>query len=182
MPERYVRQDASGVGFFLVDAIEVPRQANLVVRRHRSQDNHKRLFEHILRPLDHTLWYFRPSILAPEFKVNRTLDVVFGSRSAAQALLFLQNYGEGHARRIAATFGVSPTAIQRQLRRLEAEGILVSRMTGNTRVFTWNPASPTATDLRHLLEAELERLPSEVTQQYFRQRQRPRRAGKPIQP
>lgn len=113
--------------------------------------------------------------------MNRTLDAVFGSRSATQTLLFLQNYGEGHARRIAATFGVSPTAIQRQLRRLEAEGLLVSRMAGNTRIFTWNPANPTAADLRLLLEAELGRLPSEVSQQCFRQRQRPRRTGKPIQ-
>jgi len=127
------------------------------------------------------LWQYWQAALAPEVKVNRTLEAVLGSRSAAQTLLFLQNYGEGHARRIAATFGVSPTAIQRQLRRLEAEGLLVSQMAGKTRVFTWNPANPITTDLRHLLEAELERLPQEVTQQYFRQRQRPRRTGKPIQ-
>ena len=53
------------------------------------------------------------------------LEALFGSRSAAQTLLFLQNYGEGHARRIASTFEVSHTAIQRQLKRLEAEGIAV---------------------------------------------------------
>jgi hypothetical protein len=107
-----------------------------------------------------------------------TLDAIFGSRSAAQTLLFLQNYGEGHARRIATTFGVAHMAIQRQLRRLEAEGVLVSRPVGNTRVFTWNPRSLTVTDLRAFLEAELERLPVDVTRQYFRQRQRPRRSGK----
>ncbi len=106
------------------------------------------------------------------------LDALFGSRSAAQTLLFLQNYGEGHARRIASTFDVSHMAIQRQLRRLEAEGILISRMVGNTRVFSWNPRSATVKNLRTFLEAELERLPSDVTQQYFRQRQRPRRPGK----
>jgi hypothetical protein len=101
------------------------------------------------------------------------LDAVFGSRSAAQTLLFLQNYGEGHARRIAATFEVSHTGIQRQLKRFEAEGILVSRMMGNTRVFTWNPRSTTVVNLRRFLEAELERLPDDMTQEYFRQRQRP---------
>lgn len=109
-----------------------------------------------------------------------SLDALFGSRSAAQALLFLQNYGDGHARRIATTFDVSHMAIQRQLRRLEAAGILVSRMVGNTRVFTWNPLSATAKDLRPFLEAELGRLPRAMTQQYFRQRQRPRRTGKPL--
>jgi hypothetical protein len=110
--------------------------------------------------------------------VNPALDALFGSRSAAQALQFLQNYGEGHARRIAATFDVPHMAIQRQLRRLEAEGIFVSRMVGNTRVFTWNPRSATVSDLRAFLEAELGRLPRDVTQRYFRQRQRPRRTGK----
>jgi predicted ArsR family transcriptional regulator len=112
--------------------------------------------------------------------MNPQLEALFGSRSAAQTLLFLQNYGEGHARRIAVTFDVSHMAIQRQLRRLEAEGILVSRMVGRARVFTWNPRNATVKDLRRFLEAELERLPSDVTQQYFRQRQRPRRTGKAL--
>jgi len=110
--------------------------------------------------------------------MNPVLEALFGSRSAAQTLLFLQNYGEGHARRIAETFGVSHMAIQRQLRRLEAEGVLVSRMVGRARIFTWNPSSATVKNLRCFLEAELERLPDEVSQQYFRQRQRPRRTGK----
>ena len=110
--------------------------------------------------------------------MSPTLDAVFGSRSASQTLLFLQNYGEGHAGRIAATFDVSHTAIQRQLKRLEAEGILVSRLVGNTRVFTWNPRNISVRDLRIFLESELGRLPNDVTRQYFRQRQRPRRSGK----
>lgn len=109
--------------------------------------------------------------------MNPILEALFGNRSAAQTLLFLQNYGEGHARRIAATFEVSHMAIQRQLHRLEAGGILVSRMVGNTRVFSWNPRSTTVKNLRALLEAELDALPADVTQRYFRQRQRPRMAG-----
>lgn len=108
------------------------------------------------------------------------LESLFGSRSAMQTLLFLQNYGEGHARRIAETFGVSHMAIQRQLKRLEAEGILVSREVGRARVFTWNPRSATVKNLRNFLEAELEHLPDDVTQKYFRQRQRPRRSGKAL--
>ncbi len=108
------------------------------------------------------------------------LDALLGSRSAAQTLLFLQNYGEGHARRIATTFAVSHNAIQRQLSRLEAAGLLVSRLVGNTRVFTWNPRAVMVKDLRAFLEAELERLPSDETRAFFRQRQRPRRSGKAL--
>jgi DNA-binding transcriptional ArsR family regulator len=112
--------------------------------------------------------------------MNPMLEALFGSRSAAQTLLFLQNYGEAHARRVATTFEVSHTAIQRQLSRLEAAGFLVSRIVGRTRVFSWNPRTATVTDLRTFLEAELERLPPDATRAYFRQRQRPRRSGKPL--
>lgn len=112
--------------------------------------------------------------------MNPKLEALFGSKSAARTLLFLQNYGEGHARRIADTFDISHMAIQRQLKRLEAVNILVSRMVGNARIFTWNPRSATVKELRKFLEAELERLPKNVTQEYFRQRQRPRRTGKAL--
>ncbi|MEE4300258.1 MAG: hypothetical protein V2J24_12520 [Pseudomonadales bacterium] len=108
------------------------------------------------------------------------LEAIFGSRSAVQVLLFLQNYGEGHARRIALTFDAAPSGILRQLERLEAGGLLVSRMVGRSRVFQWKPGSVIVRDLRQFLEAELERLPSDVTQRFFRERQRPRRAGKPL--
>lgn len=109
-----------------------------------------------------------------------TLDALFGSRSAAQCLLFLQNYGDGHARGIATTFKVSHMAIQRQLRRLEDAGILLSRMVGNARVFEWNPRGSLVKPLRSFLETSLSALPEEVTRQYFRQRRRPRRSGKPL--
>ena len=112
--------------------------------------------------------------------MNPKLDALFGNRSATQTLLFLQNYGEGYARGIASTFDVSHMAIQRQLQRFEAQGIIVSRMVGNTRIFTWNPRGATVKNLRTFLEAELELLPKETTQQYFRQRQRPRRSGKAL--
>lgn len=108
-----------------------------------------------------------------------TLEALFGSRAAALTLLFIQNYGEGHARRIAVTFDAPITGIRRQLQRLEAGSLLVSRSVGRTRVFTWNPRNPSVKDLRAFLESELGRLDRETIQNYFRQRQRPRRSGKP---
>lgn len=108
------------------------------------------------------------------------LNTLFGSRSAAQVLLFLQNYGEGHALRIARTFDAPPTAIQRQLRRLEEGGLLVSRLVGRSRVYQWKPGSVTVKGLRAFLESELSLLPVEDTKAFFRERQRPRRLGKPL--
>ena len=128
-------------------------------------------FGHSMYTNGHNMWHYST--------VSPAVEALFGSRSAAQVLLFLQNYGEGHARRIATTFDVPHMAIQRQLNRLEAAGILVSRLVGNVRVFSWNPRSLSAKDLRPFLEAELDRMPVDLTRQYFRQRQRPRRSGKP---
>jgi hypothetical protein len=108
------------------------------------------------------------------------LEAILGSRSAVQVLLFLEAYGSGHASRIAATYGVAVNGVQRQLRRLEANGVLVSRTVGKTRVFEFNTRIPTVRNLRDFLSAELDLLPDEVVTAYYRQRQRPRRTGKEL--
>jgi hypothetical protein len=106
------------------------------------------------------------------------LEALFGNRSAAQVLLFLEAYGAGHALRIADTYSVPVSSIQRQLRRLEASGVLLSRTVGRTRLFEFNMRNPTVRDLRAFLAAELELMPEAELKQHYRQRQRPRRTGK----
>jgi sugar-specific transcriptional regulator TrmB len=110
--------------------------------------------------------------------MNPVLETILGNRSAAQALLFLEAYGSGHASRIAATYGVPVNQIYLQLRRLEAGGVLVSRSVGRTRLFEFNMRNPTVRKLRDLLSAELDMMPAEEVRAYYRQRQRPRRTGK----
>lgn len=106
------------------------------------------------------------------------LDGIFGNRSAAQVLLFLEAYGSGHASRIADTYGVSVNGVQRQLRRLEVAGILLSRTVGRSRVFEFNTRIPSVRNLRVFLASELDLLPESDVRAYYRQRQRPRRTGK----
>ena len=106
------------------------------------------------------------------------LEAIFGNRSAVQVLLFLEAYGSGHASRIASTYEVPLMAVQRQLRRLEADGVLLSRLVGKTRVFEFNMRNPTVRNLREFLSAELELIPDADVKRYYRQRQRPRRTGK----
>ena len=110
--------------------------------------------------------------------MNQMLESIFGNRSAAQCLLFLEAYGAGHPSRIAATFGTPRNQIYLQLKRLEANGILVSKVIGRSRVFEFNPLSPTVRNLRAFLAAELELLSPAESEAYFTQRQRPRRIGK----
>jgi predicted transcriptional regulator len=106
------------------------------------------------------------------------LEAVFGNRAAAQVLLFLEAYGAGHSTRIASTYNVPQTGVYRQLLRLETDGVLVSRTVGRTRLFEFNMRNPTVRNLRAFLEAELELLPEDEVQAYYRQRQRPRRTKK----
>jgi len=106
------------------------------------------------------------------------LESIAGNRTAARVLLFLEAYGAGHASRIAETYGVSPSVVQKQLRRLETNGVLVSRMVGKTRLFEFNMRNPTVRNLRKFLSAELDMLPEEEMKAYYCQRQRPRRTGK----
>ncbi|MDO9557095.1 MAG: ArsR family transcriptional regulator [Coriobacteriia bacterium] len=112
--------------------------------------------------------------------MNPVLEAIFGNRSAVQVLLFLEAYGSGYASRIATTYEVPVMAVQRQLRRLEVDGVLLSRMVGKTRVFEFNMRIPTVRNLRQFLSAELEQLPEADIKRYYRQRQRPRRTGKQL--
>ena len=121
-----------------------------------------------------------PPPLADVSEVSPLLAALFGNRTAACVLLFLQCYGEGHAMGIANTFGFGLNMTQRQLRRLEMEGLLLSRRVGNVRLFSFNPRQPTVRHLQQMLEAELQILPESIQQRYFRQRQRPRLANKAL--
>lgn len=109
------------------------------------------------------------------------LEAIFGNRTAANVLLFIENYESGYASKIAETYSSPVSVVQDQLRRLEAASVLVSRTVGRTRVFEFNPRNPSVTNLRKFLADELESLPASLTKRYFRERQRPRRAGKPIE-
>jgi DNA-binding MarR family transcriptional regulator len=106
-------------------------------------------------------------------------EAVFGSVAAERTLLYLQNYGEGYARAIAETFGMSPTQASKQLEKLENGGVLISRSIGRARVYYWNERNPLVADLRRLLQSLLESLPPDEIETHYRQRRRPRRKGKP---
>lgn len=110
-----------------------------------------------------------------------TLEVLFGGKAAAKVLLFIENYGDGYASRIAKTFDMPLSEVQKQLRKFEDVGILVSRMVGNSRIYTWNPRDPALNGLKDMLRNTLENgIPEKTLQQYYRQRQRPRRQGKAV--
>ncbi len=106
------------------------------------------------------------------------IDLLFGGPTAERVLLFLENYGDGYAREIADTFDIPVSMVQKQLAKFERAGVLVSGLRGRTRLFSWNPRHALLEPLRELLRRALEYIPPAEREQYFRQRRRPRRAGK----
>lgn len=108
------------------------------------------------------------------------LEQVFGNKTNERVLLYLAAYDDGYGRAMSKTLGLPLTAIQRQLRRLEMSNVLVSRLVGRTRVYSWNPRNPIVKPLRSLLSDTLKYLPESEQAPFYRERRRPRRAGKPL--
>ena len=105
---------------------------------------------------------------------------LLGNETAEKVLLFLENYGSGYARKMAKVFAIPVSQVQRQLERLELAGILVSHLIGKTRQYQFNPRYLFKTELKALLSSVLRQLPENIIDQYFTERTRPRRKGKPL--
>jgi hypothetical protein len=105
---------------------------------------------------------------------------LFGNEVAELCLLYIVNYGDGYIRGICSTFELYPHQVRLQLEKLEADGILVSQFSGNTKLFRINPRLAIRSELTALLEKILSLLPEDETQKFFRQRKRPRRTGKTL--
>ena len=108
------------------------------------------------------------------------LEGLLGSVNAERVLLFIHARKESHASEIARFHGSAVSPIQHHLARLEQAGILVSKMTGKTRVFTMNPRYPFLKELQQLLQKALEFLQVADREALVHIRRRPRRKGKPL--
>jgi len=108
------------------------------------------------------------------------LEGLFGNIIIEKIFFTLYVYGEGYPFGLAKTFGEPVNRIQQQLRRLENAGIVVSRLVGRVRIYTFNPRYPFLNQLKALVAKAYEFLPEKEKETYYRNRTRPRRAGKPL--
>ncbi len=108
------------------------------------------------------------------------LQAILGSKSSERVLVFLLARDEGYATEIARFYGAKLYAIQKQLDKLEAAGVLVSRTAGRTRLYTFNPRYPFLDELKALLGRALSFYPADQRERLVMNRRRPRRRGKPI--
>lgn len=108
------------------------------------------------------------------------LEALLGNRTATKLMLYLFHYGEVYATGMAKDLGIALSPVQRQLDKFEVAGILVSKMVGNTRLYTFNPKQPVTRKLKELVQVFYEAMSQEERQQLFSARRRPRRRGKPV--
>jgi predicted transcriptional regulator len=108
------------------------------------------------------------------------LEGIFGNKNAEKVLLHIFHYGESHASGIAKDFKTSLTPIIQQLNRLESAGILTSKETGRSRIYSFNPKSPLTRPIKELVEIAYNAIPLSERQILFQTRRRPRRKGKPV--
>ncbi len=108
------------------------------------------------------------------------LEGLFGNIIVEKILFTLYVYGEGYPLGIAKTFGEPVNRIQQQLRRLENSAIVVSRLVGRVRIYTFNPRYPFLDELRALMAKAYEFIPEKEREKYYGKRARPRREGKPL--
>jgi hypothetical protein len=108
------------------------------------------------------------------------LESILGSMSRERVLMFIFAREEGYPREIARFFSTDLAPIQRQLIRLEINGVLSSRLTGRTRLYRLNPRYPFKPEIESLLAKALDFYPPEVRERLCLNRRRPRRSGKPL--
>lgn len=108
------------------------------------------------------------------------LESVLGSLSCERALIFLAARDEGYAREIATFYVTSLAPVQKQLDKLEAGGVLVSRSVGRTRLYQFNPRYPLLAELRAFLDKALTFYDQNLQDRLLLERRRPRRRAKPL--
>ena len=76
------------------------------------------------------------------------------AESQEKILIYLLFREAGYGKAIAEFYGLSQNATQKQLVRLENDGILVSKLVGKLREYRLNPRYPFREQMKELLKAE----------------------------
>lgn len=108
------------------------------------------------------------------------IEVLLGSTSCEQVLLYILNREEGYPREIARFFNVDYRPIRNQLDKLETGGVLCSRSVGRTLLYSFNPRCPYLKELKSLLQKVMMFCPNDMKEMLVMNRRRPRRQGKPL--
>lgn len=103
----------------------------------------------------------------------------FGSLTRSRVLMALCLMGTSYARELARVLESAVSGIQGAIRSLEADGLVVGRDVGRTRVFELNPRYFAASEVRALAD-KLAAVDRDLQDRIASLRRRPRRSRKPL--
>ncbi|TQV74508.1 winged helix-turn-helix transcriptional regulator [Exilibacterium tricleocarpae] len=108
------------------------------------------------------------------------LKGILRAESQEKILLYLLVRERGYGKGIADFYGIALTPVQKQLQRLEDDGVVASQPLGGMRQFRLNPRYPFIAPLKELLKQALASYPTDLARELAMDRRRPRKAGKAV--
>lgn len=129
--------------------------------------------------IDHYMVYIFHKVTCVEMGMF-ILKGVLRAETQEKILIYLLLRGSGYGKSIAEFYGIPTNPVQKQLARLEIDGVVVSEPVGRVRNYQLNPRYPFMAPLQELLKAAVLAYPQDVIQALMVQRKRPRQPGKSL--
>ena len=108
------------------------------------------------------------------------LEGIFGNKTAEKVLLYIFHHGEGYALAISKDMKLANTPVVKQLDRFERAQILVSKLQGKTRIYSFNDKFPLTSPVKELVKRAYDSLSIAQKEAMFSARRRPRMKGKKV--
>jgi predicted transcriptional regulator len=108
------------------------------------------------------------------------LKGILRAESQEKVLIYLLLRGSGYGKEIAEFYGVPANPVQKQLARLETDGVIVGQLIGKVRSYELSPRYVFLEPLKALLKSAMAAYPPKIIEALLVQRTRPRLAGKPL--
>ena len=108
------------------------------------------------------------------------LDIILGSETAQKIFLHLYHNGETYPSAVAKDFDMSLGQVQRQFDRFEESGVIISKLSGKTRMYQFNKKNPLTGPFIEMVKRVYDSIPLEEKEKIFHVRRRPRVRGKPV--
>ncbi len=108
------------------------------------------------------------------------LMAILGSKCREQVLQYILAFDSGYATEIKNFYGIGLDPVQKQLEKLEYNGVFISQNIGKTIVYSFNPRYAFLEELKALLLKAREFYKPELKEKLTLNRKRPRRQGKPL--
>ena len=98
------------------------------------------------------------------------LDKILGSETAQKIFLHLYHHGETYPTAVAKDFKITLGQVQRQFDRFEEAGLIISKLSGKTRIYQFNKKNPMTSPFMELVKRVYESIPLAEKEEIFNTR------------